>query len=53
MTMSLLILPYFFEVNKRLILLKLLFFQNNEIKSKHFFKKLHHITKKYFEIPIS
>ena len=33
-----LIPPYFFEVNKRFILLKLPFCQNNEIKSKHFLK---------------
>ena len=41
-----LIPPYFFEVNKRFILLKLSFCQNNEIKSKHFLKKFHHFTKK-------
>ena len=33
--------PYFFEVNKCFILLKFLLCQNNEIKSKHFLKKLH------------
>ena len=38
--------PYFFEVNKRFILLKLPFCQNNEIKSEHFLKKFHHFTKK-------
>ena len=38
---------YFFEVNKRFILLKLPFRQNNEIKSKHFLKKFHHFTKNY------
>ena len=32
--------PYFFQINKRFILLKLPFCQNNEIKSKHFLKKL-------------
>ena len=40
------ILPYFFEVNKRFILLKLPLCQNNQIKSKHFLKKFHHFTKK-------
>ena len=40
-----LIPPYSFEVNKRFILLKLPFCQNNEIKSKHFLKKFHHFTK--------
>ena len=44
---------YFFEVNKRFILLKLPFGQNNEIKPKHFLKKFHHFTKNYFEIAIS
>ena len=38
--------PHFFEVNKRFILLKLPFCHNNEIKSKHFLKKIHHFTKK-------
>ena len=50
---ELLILPYFFEVNKRFILLKLPFCQNNEIKSKHFLKKFHHFTKNNFDIVIS
>ena len=36
--------PYFFEVNKSFILLKLPFCQNIEIKSKHFLKKFHHFT---------
>ena len=35
-----LIPPYFFEVNKRFILLKLPFCQNNQIKSNHFFEKI-------------
>ena len=48
-----LIPPYFFEVNKRFILLKLPFCQNNEIKSKHFLKKFHHFTKNNFDIAIS
>ena len=48
-----LIPPYFFEVNKRFILLNLPFCQNNEIKSKHFLKKLHHFTKNNFVIAIS
>ena len=45
--------PYFFEVNKRFILLKLPFCQNNEIKSKHFLKKFHQFTKNDFDIAIS
>ena len=48
-----LIPPYFFEVNKRFILLKLPFCQNNEIKSKHFLKKFHHFTENNFDIAIS
>ena len=48
-----LIPPYFFEVNKRFILLKLPFCQNNEIKSKHFLKKFHHFTKNNYDIAIS
>ena len=48
-----LILPYFFEVNKRFILLKLPFCQNNEIKPKHFLKKFQHFTKNNFDIAIS
>ena len=48
-----LIPPYFFEVNKRFILLKLPFGQNHEIKSKHFLKKFHHFTKNIFDIAIS
>ena len=48
-----LIPPYFFEVNKRFILLKLPFCQNNEIKSKHFLKKFQHFTKNNFDIAIS
>ena len=50
---ELLIPPYFFEVNKSFILLKLPFSQNNEIKSKHFLKKFHHFTKNNFDITIS
>ena len=45
--------PYFFKVNKRFILLKLPFCQNNEIKSKHFLKKFHHFTNDNFDIAIS
>ena len=45
--------PYFFGVNKCFILLKLPFCQNNEIKSKHFFKKFHHFTKNSSDIAIS
>ena len=45
--------PYYFEVDKRFILLKLPFCQNNEIKSKHFLKKFHHFTKNNFDIAIS
>ena len=48
-----LIPPYFFEVNKRFILLKLPFCQNNEIKPKHFLKKFQHFTKNNFDIAIS
>ena len=48
-----LIPPYFFEVNKRFILLKLPFCQNNEMKSNHFLKKFHHFTKNNFDIAIS
>ena len=48
-----LIPPYFFEVNKRFILLKLPFCQNNEIKSKHFLKKFHHFTKNNYDTAIS
>ena len=48
-----LIPPYFFEVNKRFILLKLPFCQNNQIKSNHFLKKFHHLTKNNFDIAIS
>ena len=33
-----LIPPYFFAVNERFILFKLLYCQKNEIKSKHFLK---------------
>ena len=40
-----LIPPYFFEVYKRFILLKLPFCHNNEIKSKHILKKSQHFTK--------
>ena len=43
---------YFFEANKRFILLKLPFCQNNEIKSKHFLKKFHHFTKNNFDVAI-
>ena len=45
--------PHFFEVNKRFILLKLPFCQNNEIKSKRFLKKFHHFTKSNFDIAVS
>ena len=45
--------PHIFEVNKRFILLKLPFCQNNEIKSKHFLKKFHYFTKNNFDIAIS
>ena len=45
--------PYFFEVNNRFILLKLVFCQNNEIKSKHFLKKIHYFTKNNVDIAIS
>ena len=45
--------PYFFEVNKSFILLKLPFCQNNEIKSKHFLKKFHDFTKNNFDIAVS
>ena len=38
--------PYFFEVNKCFILLKLPFCQNNEIKSEHFLKKIPSFYKK-------
>ena len=48
-----LIPPYFFEVNKCFILLKLPFCQNNGIKSKHFLKKFHHFTKNNFDAAIS
>ena len=44
---------YFFEVNKRFILLKLPFGQNNEMKPKRFLKKFHRFTKNYFDIAIS
>ena len=46
-------LPYFFEVNKCFILLEFLLCQNNEIKSKHFLKKLHQFTKNNFDNAIS
>ena len=45
--------PYFFEVNKRFILLKLRFCENNEIRSKQFLKKFHHFIKINFDIAIS
>ena len=48
-----LLLPYFFEVNKRFILLMLPFCQNDETKSKHFLKKFHHFTKNNFDTAIS
>ena len=41
-----LIPPYFFEVNKRFMLLKLPFCLNNEIKSNNFLKKFHRFTNK-------
>ena len=41
-----LILSYFFKVNKRFVLLRLPFCQNNEIKSKHFLKKFIILQKK-------
>ena len=37
---------YFFKVNKRFVFSKLPFCENNEMKSKHFLKKIHHFTKK-------
>ena len=40
--------PYFFEVNKSFILLKLPFCQNNEIKWKHFLQKIPSFYKKQF-----
>ena len=43
----------FFVINKRFILLKLPFCQNNEIKSKYFLKKFHHFTKNNPDIAIS
>ena len=41
-----LIRSYFFKVNKRFVLLRLPFCQNNEIKSKHFLKKFIILQKK-------
>ena len=51
--MMILLYHHFFKVNKRFILLKLPFCQNNEIKSKHFLKKFHHFTRNNFDIAIS
>ena len=45
--------PYFFEVNKRFILLMLPFCLNDETKSRHFLKKFHDFTKNNFDIAIS
>ena len=45
--------PHFFEVNKRFILSKLPFCQNNGIRSKHFLKKFHHFTEDNFDFSIS
>ena len=48
-----LIAPYFCEVNKCFILLKLPFCQNNEIKPNLFLKKFYYFTKNDFDIAIS
>ena len=45
--------PDFLEVNKRFILLKLPFCQNNENNQNIFWKKFHHFTKNNFDIAVS